>query len=129
MRRRPPRSTRPDTLFPYTTLFRSGFVGEVVLNAGARKHDDAPGHLLQHDIVALERRGLLVAVPVGPVGILRHTAVARPAGGDAFSAGRRRAVHQDEVRKLGKDLVQHGVGALVIVAVGRSEEPTTELPS
>src|SRR3546814_11801696 len=24
MRRRPPGSTRPDTLFPYTTLFRSG---------------------------------------------------------------------------------------------------------
>src|SRR3546814_20363094 len=26
MRRRPPRSTRTDTLFPYTTLFRSGAV-------------------------------------------------------------------------------------------------------
>src|SRR3546814_2506729 len=26
MLRRPPRSTRTDTLFPYTTLFRSGFV-------------------------------------------------------------------------------------------------------
>src|SRR3546814_20883387 len=26
MRRRPPRSTRTDTLFPYTTLFRSYFV-------------------------------------------------------------------------------------------------------
>src|SRR3546814_7285151 len=25
MIRRPPRSTRPDTLFPYATLFRSGF--------------------------------------------------------------------------------------------------------
>src|SRR3546814_13078256 len=25
MIRRPPRSTRPDTLFPYTTLFRSGW--------------------------------------------------------------------------------------------------------
>src|SRR3546814_15343527 len=25
MSRRPPRSTRTDTLFPYTTLFRSGF--------------------------------------------------------------------------------------------------------
>src|SRR3546814_12567806 len=25
MRRRPPRSTRTDTLFPYTTLFRDGF--------------------------------------------------------------------------------------------------------
>src|SRR3546814_20491258 len=27
MIRRPPRSTRTDTLFPYTTLFRSGTVG------------------------------------------------------------------------------------------------------
>src|SRR3546814_15455127 len=29
MRRRPPRSTRTDTLFPYTTLFRSGEVCEM----------------------------------------------------------------------------------------------------
>src|SRR3546814_19287581 len=28
MIRRPPRSTRTDTLFPYTTLFRSAWVGE-----------------------------------------------------------------------------------------------------
>src|SRR3546814_2852010 len=28
MRRRPPRSTRTDTLFPYTTLFRSHQVGQ-----------------------------------------------------------------------------------------------------
>src|SRR3546814_19935479 len=28
MIRRPPRSTRTDTLFPYTTLFRSGYAGE-----------------------------------------------------------------------------------------------------
>src|SRR3546814_2978052 len=28
MIRRPPRSTRTDTLFPYTTLFRSGVVGD-----------------------------------------------------------------------------------------------------
>src|SRR3546814_1256660 len=27
MKRRPPRSTRPDTLFPYTTLFRSDQLG------------------------------------------------------------------------------------------------------
>src|SRR3546814_18901714 len=27
MIRRPPRSTRTDTLFPYTTLFRSGILG------------------------------------------------------------------------------------------------------
>src|SRR3546814_2889225 len=30
MIRRPPRSTRTDTLFPYTTLFRSGFGGQGV---------------------------------------------------------------------------------------------------
>src|SRR3546814_4387793 len=29
MRRRPPRSTRTDTLFPYTTLFRSGFIADL----------------------------------------------------------------------------------------------------
>src|SRR3546814_8673648 len=34
MIRRPPRSTRTDTLFPYTTLFRSGAVGGAVLLAG-----------------------------------------------------------------------------------------------
>src|SRR3546814_17795031 len=28
MQRRPPRSTRTDTLFPYTTLFRSGVAGD-----------------------------------------------------------------------------------------------------
>src|SRR3546814_4399109 len=35
MRRRPPRSTRTDTLFPYTTLFRSlpGDLGKPILDA------------------------------------------------------------------------------------------------
>src|SRR3546814_15569793 len=32
MIRRPPRSTRTDTLFPYTTLFRSGSVAQCSLN-------------------------------------------------------------------------------------------------
>src|SRR3546814_10977748 len=32
MIRRPPRSTRTDTLFPYTTLFRSRLVGLLVRN-------------------------------------------------------------------------------------------------
>src|SRR3546814_6860977 len=36
MIRRPPRSTRTDTLFPYTTLFRSGerFMREAAVGAG-----------------------------------------------------------------------------------------------
>src|SRR3546814_15620859 len=39
MIRRPPRSTRTDTLFPYTTLFRSGVRAKVArfLNAGSEK--------------------------------------------------------------------------------------------
>src|SRR3546814_13567781 len=32
MRRRPPRSTRTDTLFPYTTLFRSAVDGKVKMS-------------------------------------------------------------------------------------------------
>src|SRR3546814_12019915 len=43
MIRRPPRSTRTDTLFPYTTLFRS-----------LREH--GPEVLDPHRLVALERR-------------------------------------------------------------------------
>src|SRR3546814_14639281 len=38
MIRRPPRSTRTDTLFPYTTLFRS--VGRIVIE-GRERADDA----------------------------------------------------------------------------------------
>src|SRR3546814_14335236 len=41
MIRRPPRSTRTDTLFPYTTLFRSGPVDrEVVLSPEAEGDDN-----------------------------------------------------------------------------------------
>src|SRR3546814_12186934 len=38
MLRRPPRSTRTDTLFPYTTLFRSEAVADAV-EAAARQAD------------------------------------------------------------------------------------------
>src|SRR3546814_12442352 len=34
MIRRPPRSTRTDTLFPYTTLFRSGFPERTIRGFG-----------------------------------------------------------------------------------------------
>src|SRR3546814_15693857 len=39
MIRRPPRSTRTDTLFPYTTLFRSGYIGSHMV-----RHLVAHGH-------------------------------------------------------------------------------------
>src|SRR3546814_3296582 len=45
MIRRPPRSTRTDTLFPYTTLFRSHQLGEVV---GHRLHARQQWELVIH---------------------------------------------------------------------------------
>src|SRR3546814_1012318 len=49
MIRRPPRSTRTDTLFPYTTLFRSAnaagdAVDEVVIDVQATPKDAAAGY-------------------------------------------------------------------------------------
>src|SRR3546814_13493437 len=43
MIRRPPRSTRTDTLFPYTTLFRSYY--RVRLTLGNKEHHDGAGNL------------------------------------------------------------------------------------
>src|SRR3546814_2601973 len=45
MIRRPPRSTRTDTLFPYTTLFRSGAEDQV---GGGARHEQ-PGELADAD--------------------------------------------------------------------------------
>src|SRR3546814_3808302 len=46
MIRRPPRSTRTDTLFPYTTLFRSRTARAGVRGAGVDQADD-PCHVVQ----------------------------------------------------------------------------------
>src|SRR3546814_19732980 len=43
MIRRPPRSTRTDTLFPYTTLFRSRRRGEGRVRGGGGRGDRARG--------------------------------------------------------------------------------------
>src|SRR3546814_7934667 len=50
---RPPRSTRTDTLFPYTTLFRSAVdvaagAAHFLRDAGPLGHGTVPGQLGQH---------------------------------------------------------------------------------
>src|SRR3546814_13073755 len=55
MIRRPPRSTRTDTLFPYTTLFRSISTGQKVLFYGQVGKTVAPFHNLYH--TALDQVG------------------------------------------------------------------------
>src|SRR3546814_1518788 len=59
MIRRPPRSTRTDTLFPYTTLFRSGVQVAIGLVVGdGRMHVVSVGHHLgQRQAVAVDRLG------------------------------------------------------------------------
>src|SRR3546814_6927230 len=47
MLRRPPRTTRTDTLFPYTTLFRSG-IGKQALHLGADLAQRGDGQVGQH---------------------------------------------------------------------------------
>src|SRR3546814_14953846 len=42
--RRPPRSTRTDTRFPYTTLFRSAHRADAVVEAAATLHAELLGH-------------------------------------------------------------------------------------
>src|SRR3546814_11320368 len=56
MIRRPPRSTRTDTLFPYTTLFRSGFCGEGFIPAGCGAGPSKCHHRLIHLHIYRQRK-------------------------------------------------------------------------
>src|SRR3546814_11159163 len=59
MIRRPPRSTRTDTLFPYTTLFRSlapGLRDDVRLHLVMARVEDAVRHLLLFEKVREQLR-------------------------------------------------------------------------
>src|SRR3546814_8706925 len=110
MIRRPPRSTRTDTLFPYTTLFRSqvGAVG---------------GH----------RIGLQLRLGVGVAEVVAE-AFADAAGQlqlDAAGAGLLRVLHREEAPPCGRavDLWILPVDVEHVGVVARSEEHTSELQS
>src|SRR3546814_8258039 len=73
MIRRPPRSTRTDTLFPYTTLFRSGLYGDFVVHmakieeVGAGDHEkplrwEQGHHARSVRHARLQRRGRAITV-------------------------------------------------------------------
>src|SRR3546814_16755766 len=105
MIRPPPRSTRTDTLFPYTTLFRSPLIFASIASAAIA----SSSHFL-----AGQRRGLLH--PVGERGfvdlvVLMDMEIARIA---AFRRDRRhrierlRAQTRSEERREGKEGVSTG---------------------
>src|SRR3546814_13564679 len=102
MIRRPPRSTRTDTLFPYTTLFRSHVRGGnlVRVRSFRRPHADrTPGH----GGVPVRRRLASAAIRRLDKGDLLGWAPAGPKGNPALSlsAPHRRSctVHQRQGRK------------------------------
>src|SRR3546814_16466544 len=93
MIRRPPRSTRTDTLFPYTTLFRSGGLGGRRFDRPGRAATafGAPG------VAAAGGRGLrIMGDAVGLPPLVKILGAAGPGGeqqGQADQGGQRVAGH------------------------------------
>src|SRR3546814_4629593 len=95
MIQRPPRSTRTDTLFPYTTLFRSGRLG---LGFGFLLRLQLLGPLLGALLGLLAGLGLVRVVARGALTHARRIEEARNA------VGRLRADTEPMVRAIGVEL-------------------------
>src|SRR3546814_12989818 len=105
MIRRPPRSTRTDTLFPYTTLFRAG--GGVCAGAAL------PG----------DRGGAVRAAAAGGVAVAGAAAGGGGAGAVGAGAGGERGAARDRaVARRGRDRYWRGRGGGRGGRGGRSEE-------
>src|SRR3546814_14608471 len=116
MIRRPPRSTRTDTLFPYTTLFRSGLCGGAGDAGGIEARRVAPDDAADRQAPALqafaEAAGdRLHRVVESAKGQQRagEDAFDEPAEGSAgeqgVQQGAQRARARSEERRVGKECV------------------------
>src|SRR3546814_12977666 len=70
MIRRPPRSKRTDTLFPYTTLFRSGADAEIAVADGAKALGRAIAQQFCESMVVQEPRDV-TSIPAGKAARVR----------------------------------------------------------
>src|SRR3546814_3612322 len=116
MIRRPPRSTRTDTLFPYTTLFRSQDVIELLGGMPRGGGKDRRGQFRQVAHAGIDDG----ATQVGAAEIGSGKAGARQRGTGQVGAG--------EIRALEVGIFQAGRPQLRLAQV-RSEEHTSELQS
>src|SRR3546814_4857731 len=101
MIRRPPRSTRTDTLFPYTTLFRSSVLSKKI--AAGSTH-------------------VVIDIPVGPTAKVRSKESARHLAERMRAVAARSGLEARCLLTDGTQPVGRGVGP-------RSEEHTSELQS
>src|SRR3546814_15824867 len=111
MIRRPPRSTRTDTLFPYTTLFRSYPPTNIFLRLGA---DFGVKPFLDDDLVVFDRDHQAGQPMLGRP-LFHDTIIGRIEFGPMA-----RATHDSPVGEEGLHLAP---------GMGRSEEHTSELQS
>src|SRR3546814_8107317 len=89
MRRRPPRSTRTDTLFPYTTLFRS-----ILQHADNETHaHDLHGHVIGNSEQAASQRDQQQRSA-------RHTRRSAGADGRNYAKQQRSEEHTSELQSL-----------------------------
>src|SRR3546814_9441324 len=120
MIRRPPRSTRTDTLFPYTTLFRSRVRSDQLSAEPAHRRADAPADQQSNpepskrspDARQSEQEPLAHRLPA-----------ARPTSPDA------RRDRQTHGASAGHRLPRRSNRRAIPSAISRSEEHTSELQS
>src|SRR3546814_5747545 len=142
MRRRPPRSTRTDTLFPYTTLFRSlanpaGLPAIVELGGGGAEMID---EIRRHAVAADEARETLTgadeqgggSIAIGEFVFGGRTRASLLRGGDQRAAAIGRTESLDQGAGAGllarPDVErQHGIWQRQRFLDDRSEEHTSEL--
>src|SRR3546814_15001957 len=115
MIRRPPRSTRTDTLFPYTTLFRSAVDARDLVQA--QLVDLSGRHVGGGRLVRVE------GIPLFAVGqLVQDQALAR--GGQVF-VGDESAQLSEGRQRLSFDNISRGCGTPLLVGV--AETPGTRL--
>src|SRR3546814_7737404 len=121
MIRRPPRSTRTDTLFPYTTLFRSPSRGRKGRNSRLqplRMPGDMLGHEGRDEIIAVVISGLHPDLRLLPVAIARFD---QQFGIELFGQEIVSLALKDKQVGHEQHMSEHGARAI------RSEEEPTEL--
>src|SRR3546814_2576071 len=129
MIRRPPRSTRTDTLFPYTTLFRS--------QAGNRMEDimaqmgEGSGQLSLPLIIKADVQGSVQALRESLTGLsndqIRINVIGSGVGGITESDAQLAATSKATL--IGFNVRADASARKVIEGNGRSEEHTSELQS
>src|SRR3546814_20700931 len=90
MIRRPPRSTRTDTLFPYTTLFRSSPCSTIFVTIPVMP------------LVIPASQSFLVAITLSPIAKFRRS---RPASITHLGSSGFKIIDRSEERRVGKECV------------------------